>query len=347
MHQNFSRMYIIIADNTKNKSEQGGKNMKPGRRKGIRKKYKRLVAAVAGTAVMSATMWHGIPLPKAYAADNTDYGAVSKGDWQDVKNKINGTVDYAAINDPVKLTTEASSAYRLGDPVYVVKRNAYRYGFDPVHDKFTLLTQSGAKATVEVRTSGQTFKVDLVQNRGKTWTITTIRGIGNSRYPATYYPASLFESRPGLPVGAGQQTLYQTSSFSGWIWRETRYPRDMTFGAFSQDPRLRGTGDPIPDDVLGILKNVNFRKQIVLYAHLGTVGPRNYGIGIETITQLGNDLIVTVRTKSPLPGEKETATKAYDYITIDRSSLQPFNLIRVTFIDQNGSILSGQMINAR
>jgi hypothetical protein len=289
------------------------------RRKQIKNRSKKLLAAVAGAAVMSSAMLPGLPMTKVFASSNdTSQNPVTK-DWSDTRKM---------------------------DPVRTVKENAYTYGFNPLRDRFTILDQSANKATVEVRTSGQTFKVNLVKSRGE-WQITAIRGIGNSKYPATYTPASFFTHRPITgPVvitPTTPQTLYQTNDFREWTWYNSSYPRDMTFGALIQDPRLRGT-NLVPEDIINQMKNVDFSHQIVVYAHLGTVDSTGYGIGIEKITQTGNDLTVTVRTKSPRLTENVTTTKGYDYIAMERSLFDSRRPIRVTFINQNNTMLNNYNI---
>lgn len=285
------------------------------RRKQIRNKSKKILAAVAGAAVMSSAMLPGLPVAEVFASpsDTSQSPERKDKDWSDTR----------------KL-----------DPVRTVKENAYTYGFNPIRDKFTLIDHSATKATVEVKTSGQTFKVNLVKNRGG-WEITAIRGIGNSKYPATYTPASFF--RPGYVTPTTPQTLYQTNDFRDWTWYNASYPRDMTFGALIQDPRLRGT-NLVPEDILNQMKNVDFSHQIVVYAHLGTVESTGYGIGIEKITQVGNDLTVTVRTKSPRLMENVTTTKGYDYIAMERSLFDTRRPIRVTFITQNNTMLNNYNI---
>ena len=88
------------------------------------------------------------------------------------------------------------------------------------------------------------------------------------------------------------------------------------------------------------MANVDFSHQIVVYAHLGTVDSTGYGIGIEKITQIGNDLTVNVRTKSPRLNENVTTTKGYDYIAIERSLFDPRRPIRVTFVNPNHATLT-------
>lgn len=290
------------------------------RRKHIKHKSRKLLAAVAGAAVMSSAMLPGLPITKVFAAPNTS-------------------------QDP--LEKEWSNTYKM-DPVRIVRENAYTYGFDPRRDKFTILDQSATKATVEVRTSGQTFKVNLVKTRNNEWEITAIRGIGNSNYPATYTPASFFTHRPATnPViitPTTPETLYQTNDYREWTWYESSFPRDMTFGALIQDPRLRGA-NLVPEDIINQMKHVDFSHQIVIYTHLGTVPSNGYGIGIEKVVQTGNDLTVTVRSKSPRPGETVTAaTKGYDYITMERSQFDTHNPIRVTFMNQNNTTINNYNI---
>jgi hypothetical protein len=292
------------------------------RRKQIKNHSKKLLAAVAGAAVMSSAMLPGLPVTKVFAASN----------------ETNQTPEA----DQTSKSKNWSNSSKM-DPVRTVKENAYTYGFNPFRDKFTILDQSANKATVEVRTSGQTFKVNLVKTRNQGWEITAIRGIGNSRYPATYTPASFFTHRPITgPVVItpnAPQTLYQTNDFREWTWYNTSYPADMTFGALIQDPRLRGT-DLVPEDIINQMKNVDFSHQIVVYTHLGTVDSTGYGIGIEKITQSGNDLTVIVRTKSPRLSESVTTTKGYDYIAMERSLFDTRRPIRVTFINQNNTMLT-------
>lgn len=290
------------------------------RRKHIKNKSRKILAAVAGAAVMSSALLPGLPITKVLAAPSNASQDSKEKDW--------------------------SNSYKM-DPVRAVRENADMYGFDSRRDRFTILDQSATKATVEVKTSGQTFKVNLIKMRGNEWQITAIRGIGNSKYPATYTPASFFTHRLTSPVvitPTTPQTLYQTNDFREWIWYESAFPRDMTFGALIQDPRLRGA-NLVPDDIVAQMKNIDFSHQIIVYTHLGTVASNGYGIGIEKIIQTGNDLTVTVRSKSPRPGETVTAaTKGYDYVTIERSQFDPRSPIRVTFINQNNTTLNNYNI---
>lgn len=399
------------------------------RRKALKKKYKRIVAAMAGAAVMSSAM---LPMVSAAAVQNalspvagetttateqaqqlpketpakdttpTQTPVKDKAPKKD-ENK-NEAKKPVPSNSPVKAAREQAAArgydtrgadfslqsstkteatvrmrtdngkeYRIklkadssgdwkiqqitqisdgGDrdhhstsnPVSIVKANAARYGFDSYRDSFTLLSKTANKAIVQVHhLGGQTFKVDL-ERSGSSWVITTIRGIGNMNYPATYIPASMFTQRTVIaaPVvdPANQKILFQSKDFKGWEWNERAYPTNMHFGIFTRDPRL-GDSVTLPEPLLRSLSNINYNRQMVLYANLGTVAYNGYGIGIEKVSQSGNSLFITVRTKSPtLAGTSLTASKVYDYVPINRSAVDFTKPVHVSFITPEGTALS-------
>lgn len=357
------------------------------RRKLLKKKYKRVVAAMAGAAVLSSAMLPGMPVaqakvltPKAQESEVS----VTQTEWLKAShsplfaarqyakdngydaNRRNLSLQWSSNTDAsVLLRQDDGSTYRirlikdadnnwqvkslheidryaaaLSDPVEVVKENAAVFGFDAYRDKFTLLSLAGSKAIVQVRHNGQTFKVDLVK-KGANWDITTIRGIGDMTHPATFTPASFFPYKATSTISPAQNILYRTNTYETWRWNESSYPKDMTFGLVLQPPLKTAS---IPSDIRDKIANVNYTTKFVIFAHLGTVAPRGYGIGIEKITQAGNVITVNVHTKSPNDATDLPATKYSDYITIDRAALRNFDQIHITFIDQNGSILNNYTI---
>ncbi len=395
--------------------------MYTSRRKIARRKYKRLVAALAGAAVVSSALLPGLPISKVQAAEKTvvaapapttetaspaagtgdntvkdtvkDRGKTPDRDKDRDKDRPRGNQNIAG--SPVAAVKAAAAAYgfdarrdhftlqssndksavvsvrkdngknfsvrltkdkdtwkivsvkeistgvvRGGDPVDVVRSNASRFGFDSYHDSFSLLSVTGSKAIVQVKTSGQTFKVDLEKSSGK-WVITTIRGIGNSQYPATYRPASMYGTvtTTGPVVVVKERTLYANNNFSGWSWNQSTYPADMKLGVLLAQP-TSPDAEEIPGIIVNKVDTVDFGRQFALYGYIGSVAEKGYGIGIEKVVQKGNDLTVTVRTKSPLANSKLTATQTSDVIPLDRLSLNFNNPIRITFVDQNGTNLS-------
>lgn len=283
-------------------------------------KHKRIMAAFAGAAVISATMLTGMPA-KAHAMSGS--------------NEIHES----------SVRTGEHDKQRVGDPVRIVRNNAAAFGFDADRDRFSLLSSSGSKATVQVRSNGRTFKVDLVRE-GRSWTITTIRGIGDSTHPATYTPAKYFSGYTTLPATsqATGQVLYQNTGLNGWSWNEDTYPDDMSFGLVMHYP-AKEEAKPIPDNVLDHIKTIDFGRQFVLYAHLGSVGDKGYGIAVERVVQQGSDIAVTLRTRSPEKG-KDAAVSVFDtYITLDRSVLAYGNPTRIRIYDQYGSQLAAYTIS--
>lgn len=401
------------------------------RRKIAKRKYKRLVAALAGAAVVTSAMLPGLPISKVHAAENTvvaapvaspisDTGTPGAVITTDNITTIGGTdrtheeekdrhVDnenfaaaspvaavkalaatygFNASKDSFSLQwrhgTEAlvlvrtvngesykvhlvkdNGAWKIdnvkevitggtdddavvaSDPVSVVKDNAGTFGFDAANDRFSLLSVAAGKAIVQVKTSGQTFKVDLERTNGN-WLITTIRGIGNGKYPATYRPASLYGYRTlGMatsPVVTNGRTLYSNDAFAGWTWRESKYPADMTVGVLLTKP---STTSGVPAVIVDKVDTIDFGRQLVLYAHLGSVSNKGYGIGIEKVVQTGNDLTVTIRTKSPLTNIHWSASKTNDVIPIDRLALNFNDPIHINFVDQNGTSLSSYTLHTR
>lgn len=349
---------------------------------------KRVMATVAGAAVISSLALPGIQTAKVHAeagpvaaADRQqesfspvdalrqyagDYGFSSKdtfsllrrsGDEASVLVRTDNGRSYRArlaknsgsnewivrgISEILNNTAPAA------DPVTSVKSNASTLGFDAAADHFSLLTMSGAQAVVSVRSGGQTFKVELQKNDGN-WEIAAIRGIGDMNHPATYVPASMLPFRSSLTssissVPANQDILYQTNTFSEWNWRENGYPEGMSFGVLLQNPRAAATAVSIPSKILDQIREVNFNDELVLYAHLGSVGYRGYGIGIEKVARNGNDITVTVRTKSPDSGEPLAISDTDSTITIDRTAFNFNNPIHITFLDQNGTTLNSYTI---
>ncbi|MDF2572121.1 MAG: hypothetical protein K0R55_3725, partial [Sporomusa sp.] len=124
-----------------------------------------------------------------------------------------------------------------------------------------------------------------------------------------------------------------------WTWNKSTYPADMKVGVLLSKPESAATAD-IPGIIVDKVDSIDFGRQIVLYAHLGSVADRGYGIGIAKVVQTGNDLTVTIRTKSPLENHRLSPTQTNDVIPIDRLALNFADPIHIKFIDQTGATLS-------
>jgi hypothetical protein len=296
------------------------------KRRTNKRRYARLATAVAGAAIISAAVLPGIPA-------------------------------IAHATSPAATFSTADTTAAANDPVQVAIDNAGRFGLDS-SGHYSLISQSDSKATVRVRSNGQTYKLDMVLSDGN-WVVKTIRGIGDMTHPATYVSANSYNYSPLVtnvvnPVattvtatlGASQQVIYQNNNYDNWLWTANAYPKDMAFGVLTQNPRISNLATPLPSALLHSLNNINFDNRLAVYAHLGTTSGQGYGIGISRIEQNGNDLIVTVRTKSPQPNETMTNTQSDAYVAIDRSMVNMGAPIHVRFVDQSGTLLGDYTVNA-
>lgn len=283
-------------------------------------RYKKLLAAVAGAAVISSAMMPGLPAAQAKASDDTPR--------QEHKSERHRNDDHAI---------------RLGDPVRKVKENAATFGFNVSRDQFSLLSISRDSATVQVRSGGRTYKVDLKRS-GQDWMITTIRGIGDSSHAATYVPASMF---PGytLSPAASQLILYQNTNFDNWQWLDSTYTPGTAFGVLLVNPRLAGTTAEVPAAVATQADSVDFNRQFLLYGSLRGVSGDGYGIALSKVVQTGNDFTVTVRTKSPQSAG--TASQTDSWVLLDRSFLNFSDPVVITFVNPAGAVLSTLTLTGR
>lgn len=172
--------------------------------KNFRRKYKRYAAAIIGTAIMTGAALPGIPIPsKALASENPPPPLTQKG-WHEHRNEWPSSGDNQAwyenghiyyLNDRHRDRESLRDEYfqEIGSPIDVVKNYATQYGFDALRDSFTLIHQGRHRATVQVvnNATGQRFKVDLERHSGD-WQIVVLRGIGDGKFPATYYSFSRY-----------------------------------------------------------------------------------------------------------------------------------------------------------
>jgi len=175
--------------------------------------------------------------------------------------------------------------------------------------------------------------------------LSIFRRMKNTAYPFSSNLARLGEQ----PVATltNQQVLYQTSNFKEWAWHESSYPQDMVFGVFLEDVRLSEIANLSATNALNPLNGVDFDQQFVVYAYLGSVATHGYGIGIEKIAQAGNNITVTIRSKSPQPNEENPpVTKIADFVPVSRKTLDFSKPIQITFIDQKGAVLFNYTIPA-
>ncbi|MEG6586907.1 hypothetical protein [Dendrosporobacter sp. 1207_IL3150] len=250
------------------------------KRHGIRRRYKKFLAAIAGAAVMSISIVPGITMTKAAAAEN----------------------------NPNAITSPANSNNHNEESAKNFNRKnskSVRYIAHPKHGDDGL---------------------SLFRNKNN-----------NSPMNSAYSQIGQLTSNTTV----NQQVIYQTNNFKDWTWLENSYPKDMVLGVFLEDVRLDQFTNNPTNNPLNPLNGVDFDEQFVIYAYLGSIEGRGYGIGIEKIAQAGNSITVTVRTNSPQPNEANLpTTKIADFVPVSRKTLNFNSPIQITFIDQKGAVLS-------
>lgn len=222
------------------------------------------------------------------------------------------------------------------DPLKVAKMEGRSYGFSD-NDSYTIIRKLTSST---IARHGQ---IDIeVNHDGKLYTMIIVRPFGGGDAIWTTY--KIIGKRPPVttpapnPVG---RVLFQTDKFSDWKWQKGSYPQEMAFATVVDYKWQLKNDDRIPKAALQKLKDVDFSNKVALFAYLGS-SPGGHGIGIEKVTMSGNAMTVQVRAKSPRPGDMVTMMLTYpaDFVLIDRNIVDIWGGVNVTFIDQQGQVLS-------
>jgi hypothetical protein len=268
---------------------------------------------------------------KYVAAVKTIYTSQTKK--PDVGPGVEG-LDYAKVIKWQQAVDEGRELWRL-DPVQVAEREGRQYGFT-ADDKFTIVRRQSSSA---IARHGQ---IDVqVVHQNKVYTMILVRPFGSDDGAIwTTYKVLQKDTEPA-PVPPAGKVLFQTDKFTDWYWHKGAYPRDMAFATVVDYAAQLKYDQRIPEFVLARAKDVDYQRKVVLFAYLGTGGGAD-GIGIEKVTLQGDNITVVVRTKSIRPGEVETKniTHPADFVTIDRSIVDIWGGVNVTFVGQDGKILS-------
>jgi hypothetical protein len=138
--------------------------------------------------------------------------------------------------------------------------------------------------------------------------------------------------------------LFNTDIYEGWQWHETAFARDMAMGLLTSDQRIGSGIASLSSNSFNLLKGVDFARNLVIFAHLGTMSGQGYGIGIASVVQTGNNLTVIVRFKSPGLEDTPAIIKVDDFVRIPRGTLDFRRRIDITFEDKNGTVLAHQVL---
>lgn len=223
------------------------------------------------------------------------------------------------------------------DPLKVAKTEGKSYGFND-NDTYTVIRKLNSST---IARHGQ---IDIeVNHDDKLYTMIIVRPFGGGDAIWTTYKVIGQNPPVTTPAPApNERVLFQVfDKFYGWKWQKGSYPKDMAFATVIDYEGQLKNDNRIPEAALLKLKDVDFSKKVALFAYLGSL-PGGYGIGIEKVTLSGNNMTVLVRTKSPRPGDMVTMMLSYpsDFVLIDRNIVDIWGGINVTFVDQQGQVLS-------
>lgn len=223
------------------------------------------------------------------------------------------------------------------DPLQVAINEGAAFGFTK-NDQYTIVKKLSSstiarhgQVNVEVNHQGKKYTIILVRpfgdDDGAIWTTYRVMGKDNSNPPAQTPTAKV---------------LFKTDEFADWEWSKGAYPSDMAFATIVDYREQLKQDERIPEDVLKQVQDVDYSKQVILFAYLGTAPSGGYGIGIEKVSITGNNITVQVRTMSPRPGQPVTLaiTHPADYVAIDRQVVDIWGGVNVNFVDQAGKVLS-------
>lgn len=115
--------------------------------------------------------------------DNNGWHEHGHGSWPSADDNQgwyeNGRIYYRSDNYRYNDYDRYSSVNYLSNAVEIMKANAAKYGFDRYNDSFTLLSQSGNTATIQItkNSTGQRFIVSLERNYDRDWQIVAVRSL--------------------------------------------------------------------------------------------------------------------------------------------------------------------------
>ena len=250
-------------------------------------------------------------------------------------------LDYAKVIKWQQNVDAGYERWRL-DPLQVARREGRQYGFSD-KDTFTVvkrLTQSNLARHGEIHVK--------VTHNGKDYTMILVKPFGGGDAIWTTYKV-VGQYKPVPPSETAGKTLFSTNKYDSWRWQKGSYLKDMAFATVVDYSYQLKQDKRIPENVLRKIKDINYNKKVVLFAYLGTAPSGGYGVGIEKVVLNGNKLTVTVHTQSPGRGSAVTmaVTQPADYVVLDKEIFAVRGGVDITFVDQNGKVLSKNKLTIR
>ena len=263
-----------------------------------------------------------------------EVNVVAKPGKPDVGSGVVG-LDYNKALKWQQNVDEGREQWRL-DPLQVAKNEGKQFYGLKDNANFTIIRKLSSS---QIARHGQ-IDLEVIQN-GKRYVMILVRPFGSDAGAiwTTYrvYETSTAPQQPQKPV---ERVIFQTDKYKDWNWYKPEYPQEMGAAViFARQMQLKS--QQIPQSVFDKLNKENLNDKVALAVYLGGTSSV-YKIGIEKVTVKGNQMTVNVRTKSPERNAFETRDLVYpaDILMVDRKVFTEAGQMHVTFIDQNGKILS-------
>lgn len=226
---------------------------------------------------------------------------------------------------------EGRELWRI-DPMQVARVEGKKYGFTE-QDGFSIVKILRSSS---ISRYGQ---IDVeIMRQGKKHTMTLVKPFAQRDTIWTTYKVdgTLVSSDKSVKT----KVLFKTSKYKDWKFYRSEYPKDMFFTAIDNHNGRLTYNNRISKELINQFKGSKFTNKLILFANMGASSAQS-DIGIEKVTISGKNMTVYVHTKSPHPEQFITMNIIYpdDYVAIDRSLIEGQGTMKITFIDQNGTII--------
>lgn len=243
-------------------------------------------------------------------------------------------LDYSKVVKWQQNVDGGRELWRL-NAVEVARREGKDYGFDE-NDTYTIIRQY---SSTNLSRHGQ---IDFeVKHDGKVYTMIVVKPFGGGDAIWTVYKVST-PRKPAQPAPQpAEKVLYSNDRYGAWKWHDKQYFRDMDFAVVTDQSQLN-----VKERLYNQLPEIDYTKKVAFAVYLGRANGGGYDIGIESITQLGNQITVKVHTRSPGPDEITTKNITFpaDYVVLDRQTVDMWGGVTVTFVDQKGVNLAQERV---
>ncbi|AJQ28554.1 hypothetical protein [Pelosinus fermentans] len=240
-------------------------------------------------------------------------------------------LDYEKMIKWQQNVDEGRELWRI-DPMQVARVEGKKYGFTE-QDGFSIVKILRSSS---ISRYGQ-IDVEILR-QGKIHTMTLVKPFAQRDTIWTTYKVdgTLASSDKSVKT----KVLFKTNKYKDWKFYRSEYPQEMFFAAIDNHNGRLNYNNGIAKEIVNQFKGSKFTNKLILFANMGASSAQS-DIGIEKVIVSGKNMTVYVHTKSPRPDQFITMNIIYpdDYVAIDRSLIEGQGTMKITFIDQNGTII--------